>query len=131
MNARALAPLHLFQYFCHMSKTESFIALKEELQPYAKVLGSAADVIRDQDVSKYPVFVAHQQEVAIGLPLIEKEKKGGNWNIHASTLEEFAAKNLIFDEKINDFIQTYKDPDAFVCVFVLSELGANFVFLPR
>ena len=114
-----------------MSKTESFIALKEELQPYAKVLGSAADVIRDQDVSKYPVFVAHQQEVAIGLPLIEKEKNGGNWNSHASTLEEFAAKNLIFDEKINDFIQTYKDPDAFVCVFVLSELGANFVFLPR
>ena len=114
-----------------MSKTESFIAVQEELQHYANVMGKAADVIRDQDVSKYPVFVAHQQEVAIGLPLIEKEKNGGNWNIHASTLEEFAAKNLIFDEKINDFINTYKDPDAFVCVFVLSELGANFVFLPR
>ena len=94
-------------------------------------MGEAADVIRDQDVSKYPVFVAHQQEVSIGPPIIEKEKNGGNWNIHASTLEEFAAKNLIFDEKIDDFIKTYKDPDAFVCVFVLSELGANFVFLPR
>ncbi|HMS99167.1 MAG TPA: hypothetical protein PLQ57_05410 [Saprospiraceae bacterium] len=114
-----------------MSKAESFIILKEDLQRYARVLGEAADVIRDQDVSKYPVFVAHQQEVSIGLPIIEKEKNGGNWNIHASTLEEFAAKNLIFDEKIDDFIKTYKDPDAFVCVFVLSELGANFVFLPR
>ena len=114
-----------------MSKTESFIALKEDLQRYSRLMGEAGDVIRDQDVSKYPIFVAHQQEVAIGLPLLEKEKNGGLWNIHASTLEEFAAKNLIFDDKINDFILAYKDPEAFVCVFVLSELGANFVFLPR
>ena len=39
-----------------MSKTESFIALQEELQHYANVMGKAADVIRDQDVSKYPVL---------------------------------------------------------------------------
>lgn len=114
-----------------MSKAESFIVLKDELQHYARVMAQAGDVIRDQDVSKYPIFVAHQQEVAIGLPLIEKDKNGGNWNIHASTLEEFAAKNLIFEEKIEEFMKNFKDPDAFVCVFVLSELGANFVFLPR
>jgi hypothetical protein len=52
-----------------MSKIETYLSLQEELKPYVKMLGQASDVIRDQDVSKYPIFVIHQQEVEIGLPL--------------------------------------------------------------
>lgn len=114
-----------------MSKIETFLSLQEELKIYTKALGEAADIIRDQDVSKYPIFVLHQQEMAMGIPVIEKEKNGGKWNINASTLEEFVSKNIIFDEKIDEFIKAYKDPDVQLCLFVLSELGANFIYLPR
>ncbi|MBK8701652.1 MAG: hypothetical protein IPN29_19695 [Saprospiraceae bacterium] len=114
-----------------MSKAERFLSLQEELRIYAKVLGEAADVIRDQDVSRYPIFIVHQQEIAMGIPIIERSKNGGNWNVNASSLEEFVTKNLIFDEKVDEFIQTYKNADEFVCLFVLSELGANFIFIPR
>jgi hypothetical protein len=114
-----------------MSKIETYLSLQEELKPYVKMLGQASDVIRDQDVSKYPIFVIHQQEVEIGLPLYDKEKQGGLWNINASSLEEFVSKNIVHDEKANEFIENYKDPELNVCAFVLSELGANFIFLPR
>jgi hypothetical protein len=114
-----------------MSKIDTFLQLQDELKIYTKTLGEAADIIRDQDVSNYPIFVLHQYEMDMGLPVIDKEKNGGKWNINASTLEEFVSKNIIFDDKADDFIKAYKDPDQHICLFVLSELGANFIYLPR
>lgn len=114
-----------------MGKAEKFIILEDQLKRYVKAMGDASDIIMDQEISKYPIFVAHQQEVAIGIPLVEKEKQGGLWNIHASTLEEFVTKSIIFNEKVEEFLKTYKDPKDAICVFVLSELGAKFAFLAR
>jgi hypothetical protein len=114
-----------------MSKIETFINLQSELVVYTKAMGQAGDIIREQDVSKYPIMVIHQNEVEIGIPIIEKEKQGGSWNINASTLEEFVSKNLVFNEKVEEFIQNYKNPEVHICLFILSELGANFIYLPR
>ena len=105
--------------------------LEQEMQTYKPILRKAADSILDQEVSKYPIFVLHQQEVSIGVPIIEKEKVKGNWSVNASSLEEFATKNLIESAKIDNFKKVYKDPKNYLCLFVLSELGATFVFIPR
>jgi len=113
-----------------MSQIDRFLSLEKELQPYKKLLAQAADVILDENVSKYPLFVLHQQELEMGVPLVE----AGNafrWSVHASTLEEFVSKDLIFNEKAPEFISTYKDPEIYLCLFVLSELGAQFIFIPR
>jgi hypothetical protein len=110
---------------------QEFLDFQREMQIYLKVMSQAGEIIRDQEVSKYPIFVVHAHEVSIGLPIVEKEKFGGKWNIHASTLEEFVSKNLVFEEKMEDFIKNYKDPDDYLCIFLLSELGANFVYLPK
>jgi hypothetical protein len=114
-----------------MSKIENYLQLQEELSHYAKVLGEAADVIKDQGVSNYPIFIVHQLEISMGIPLIDKESSKGKWNINASTLEEFVSKNIIFNEKAQDFIDTYKNSDTNLCLFVLSELGADFIYIPR
>ena len=114
-----------------MSNIDRFIELQGELKPYLRVLGQAADVILNENVSKYPIFVVHQQELEMGIALIEAAPPALRWSVNASTLEEFVTKNLIFEEKVNDFIKTYKDPDTHLCLFVLSELGAQFIFMPR
>jgi tRNA A58 N-methylase Trm61 len=112
-----------------MGKTEKLIALEQELKIYVKAMKEAAQIIIDEDVSNYPIFVAHQQEVEIGIQLIKAGDGSGVWNIHASTLEEFVSKNIIFEEKLNEFKSSYKSPGSHVCVFVLSELGATFNYL--
>ena len=114
-----------------MKKTEPFLVLEKELDIYRKLMSQAADVIRDKDVSEYPIFVAHQQEMEIGMHIYDKKKQGGKWDIHASTLEEFVSRQIIFEDKIDAFKKNYKAPDSHVCVFILSELGAQFIFLPR
>ena len=108
-----------------------FKLLEGELIPYTGVLGQAADTILDQNVSEYPIFVAHQHQMDIGLLLVNREETKGNWSVNASTLEEFVTKQIIGPDKVESFKAVYKDPTEFLCFFVLSELGATFIFLPR
>lgn len=105
--------------------------LEQELKIYIPVLAQAADAVLDQEISKYPIFVAHKQEVEIGIPIIDRAKTKGEWNIHISTLEEFAAKQLIETNRIGEFKTVYKSPTDQLCFFVLSEFGATFNFIPR
>ncbi len=115
-----------------MSKNLRYKQLEDELQVYKKAMSQAAQTILDSEVSKYPIMVAHQQELELGIPIVTREKFPlGSWDIHASTLEEFVSKQIIKDEKIQNFRATFKNTDQFICVFTLSELGANFVFLPK
>ncbi len=105
--------------------------LEEELKPFVEAMGKAADAILDQDVSNYPIFVVHQHQVDIGIPLIVKRAGGPGWSANASTLEELVTKNVIEMSRVDNFRKIYKDPGAYLCLFVLSELGANFIFIPR
>jgi len=114
-----------------MKKAESYIVLEHELDTYRKIMTQAATVILDQDVSKFPIMVAHQQELELGMPIFKREdNEGAKWTIHASTLEEFVSKQIVYPDKIEEFKSNYKSIDSSVCVFVLSELGAEFIFLP-
>ncbi len=105
--------------------------LEEEMAPYTGLMGKAADAILDQDISSYPIFVVHQFNLEIGIPILERRENGPKWSINASTLEELATKKIVEMDRVDNFRQVYKDPREFLCLFVLSDLGANFIFLPR
>jgi len=114
-----------------MTKAESYHILEQELDTYRKLMTQAGQVILDQNVSMYPIMVAHQQELELGLPIFKrKDNSGSKWSIHASTLEEFVSKQIVYPDKIEEFKTNYKSSDDYVCIFVLSELGAEFIFLP-
>lgn len=113
-----------------INDTSKYKQLETELAPYKKIMGLAGDSILDQEVTKYPIFVAHQHEVEIGISIVD-EDKSGKWQIHASTLEEFVSKQIIESDKVDSFKTIYKSPKTHFCVFVLSELGAKFIFLSR
>ena len=114
-----------------ITNVEYFLTLREEIKPYLELIGKASDKIREEKVSKYPVFVISQEEISMGIKLVKKGGRSGKWNVFASTLEEFVSKNLIHENRAQNFIETYKDPETYICIFSLSELGAKFLFLPR
>lgn len=105
-------------------------SLEQELKTYKKVLQQASSAIVTQNVSNYPIFVAHQHEANIGLSLIKKEEQATEWSINASTLEEFVTKNIVDNSKIEEFKTIYKTPNSHACIFVLSEIQSTFVFYP-
>ena len=112
-----------------MDVKQKYQQLEMELKPLLPMLGKAADAILDQEVSKYPIFIIAKNDVAIGLPLIERAPP--HWSVNATTLEEFATKGLIEPEKVEDFREVYKDPQENLCLFVIDEEKATFIFLPR
>ncbi|MFM8448761.1 MAG: hypothetical protein ACKOAY_01525 [Haliscomenobacter sp.] len=114
-----------------MSVSEDFSRLENELRPFLPILGQAADTVIDENVSSYPIFVASQLEIELGILLIPRMENRSKWFIHASTLEEMSAKKVIQEDKVNSFRQIYKNAREYVCLFVLSDLGAKFIFLPR
>lgn len=114
-----------------MAEENKFEELQKELQPYKKLLSQASEIILTKEVSKYPIFVFHQHTIEVGIPIVDKAKAKGNWNVNASSMEEFSSKSLLQEEKIEDFIKVYKDPETHYCLFVISELGAQFIFLEK
>ncbi len=110
--------------------TEELKNLEQQLSPYKKLMQKTSEIILDQEVSSYPLFVAHQEAaVEIGILLFEQEKPD-QWTIHASSLEELVARQIIMEDKVENFKQVYKDPKDFACVFVIRKIGATFAFLP-
>lgn len=83
-----------------------------------------------EGLSKYPIFIAHQHEVALGEMIFDRHELNLDWNIQASTLEEFIKRGVIKNELKEHFTDTYKNPNKFMCVFVVVPEGANFVFFP-
>jgi len=105
--------------------------IEREIRQFMPMLAKAADAVLDQEVSNYPIFIVHQGEIELGISVIDPEKVTSNWAINVSILEEFAAKQIIKSENIDNFREVYKDPQENLCLFIISEIGANFIFMPR
>ena len=106
--------------------------LQRELGRFKPALAQAKEKILNEEISNYPIFVFHKGEIDIGVELIEEDLAAGGWLVHASTLEEFVARQIVNgQERIDDFRETFKQHDGHYCLFVLSELGHNFIFLEQ
>ena len=114
-----------------MVEEELYAELDADLKPYRPIMKKAADAVLDQEISSYPIFIIHRHNIEIGIPLVKEGEKGAKWSIHASTLEELATKKIIGMDKVDDFRSIYKDPESFLCYFIVDEGGATFVFGPR
>jgi hypothetical protein len=105
-------------------------SLETDLKFYSESLKEVGVEIMVEGISEFPIFVAHQHEVKLGEPILDRNELNTAWSIHASTIEEFSEKGLIQADKKERFIKQYKDPYQYMCVFVIVPEGANFIFFP-
>jgi hypothetical protein len=113
-----------------IKKESPLLSLEKDLKLYNESIREVAVEIMIEGLSKYPIFIAHQHEVKLGEPILDRNDLHTDWSIHASTLEEFTEKGIIKKELEARFIKTYKNPHDFMCVFVVVPEGANFVYYP-
>lgn len=114
-----------------MEPEKKYQQLKKELIPFSTLMNQAADTLLDEGISKYPIFVVSQLDIELGIQLVHRDQSQFKWSLNLSTLEELVTKKIIQMERIDYFRSIFKDPDAFFCLFTLSDLGAQFIFLPR
>jgi hypothetical protein len=104
--------------------------LNQNLNIYKESIREISDEIIDNQVSKYPVFIASREETNLGKQIIDKEELALEWSINASTLEEFVRRKIVLDNKLEAFKKSYKDPRKYLCVFALLTENAGFIYLP-
>jgi hypothetical protein len=105
-------------------------SLEADLKLYNESMREIASEVMLEGLSEYPIFVAHQHKVSLGELILDKDELNTSWSIQASTLEEFIEKGVIHREKKDRFVKQFKNPNDFMCLFVIVPEGANFVFYP-
>lgn len=103
--------------------------ISQDFVKVADTLKEASYQIRKSGF-QYPVFAISKKEIPIGQLLIGKFELNLDWNYYASFMDEFVQRELIANDKQEEFIKAYKDPDEFCCLFVVDEAFTSFVFIP-
>lgn len=79
---------------------------------------------------EYPIFPICAEEQPIGQVLLLRSDLNTTWNYYVSFLDEFVQRELVAEDKKEDFKKAYKDPDEFCCLFVIDKDFTRFVFIP-
>jgi len=107
-----------------------YVSLHNDIELLSPQLAEISSGIRQQDVSNYPIFIAHLEMIEMGKLLFTKEKNLTNWNISMCTLEILVQTGVIAMDKVDEFRKVYKDPDAFYCFLVMKD-EPQFIFIKK
>lgn len=110
--------------------SKTLFEVKRDLAFLKDYIKTIATEVLDQDISKYPLFIAHKEPIELGRLALASAQFETKWNISASLLEELVNKSLINDEKLDEFKMAYKDPYVYMCVMVVGEGLQHFLFYP-
>jgi hypothetical protein len=95
-----------------------------------KFLQEASYQLRVRKISQFPIFIINKKKQNLGEILLPKEKYHLDWNYSFSFLEDLVAKNII--QAKEEFEETYKNPDEFICLLVIDEENdfIKFIYIP-
>lgn len=113
-----------------MELNEILKSMEKDIRFYNDSIKEVAFEILDDKISDFPIFIAHQNIIELGEMILNKEDFDKDWSISAAILEEFIEKGLVLKEKAAEFKRVYKDPKKNICIFLVTEELANFVFIP-
>jgi hypothetical protein len=111
-------------------KDSPLVSLERDLKFFNESIREVAVEIMVEGLSMHPIFIAHQHELKLGEMILDRVELNTEWSIHASTIEEFTERGIIKPELKERFLTTYKNPNDFMCLFVVVPEGANFVYYP-
>lgn len=113
-------------------ESEKFIEeFGKELLHYRQLMQEAFDGVLNENVSLYPVFIFHQQEVTVGIPIADRHQIVGEWSVNISTLEEFYIKGIVKMEQVEEIKLKINGLPPQYCCLVLTADHSRFIFLNR
>jgi len=103
--------------------TQDFVKISDNIK-------EASYEIRKRGFSDYPIFPVSKEEQPIGQLLYGRKELNLDWNYYATFVDEFVQRKLISEDHLKLFIEAYKDPDEYCCLFVMDKDFTNFLFVP-
>lgn len=116
------------------TKQDEFAIILESLSNDIAQIGDQLKEIAQrvilEGISDYPIFIASQEVVDIGKPIFDRDEVSVNWFFNASILEDFVRRDLVKRENLGRFQKTFGDPEEKACIFVITGMDGQFVFVP-
>jgi hypothetical protein len=98
-------------------------ALKEELK-------DTADTIIGEGYSKFPILIAHVQNLKIAEKIIDSGEHQSAYHFSASTLEDLVENGVVLEERKSDFEKQIQSNKGKYCVLLLHPDIMRFIFTP-
>jgi hypothetical protein len=106
-----------------------FKQVENRIKQFKSICTKALQTVVEQDVSLYPVLVAHRPDVILGIPLLSATQIGDDFALRVSTLEELVTKQIVSTEHLPTFQKLYRQHSKRFCVLVIDDQSADFVFI--
>ena len=103
--------------------TSDFIKISDTLK-------EASYQLRVRKISEHPIFVISKEPIKIGQLLLAKKEADLKWDFYFSFLENIVSLEIVSEDKIDEFLKIYKDPEEFACVLVVDKDFMNFIYIP-
>jgi hypothetical protein len=103
--------------------------VENRIKQFKSICTKAIQTVIEEDVSLYPVLVAHRPDVILGIPLLNAAQIDADFAFRISTLEELVTKQIVSTESLVPFQKLYRKHSKRFCVLVIDDQSANFVFI--
>ncbi|MGB3181727.1 MAG: hypothetical protein WBB45_10075 [Cyclobacteriaceae bacterium] len=104
--------------------------ITQDFAVVSNILRESAYQVKKRGFSDYPIFPVSKTPLPIGQLLLARDELALEWNYYITYLDEFVQRELIDGERIEEFQDTFKDPDEFCCLFVVDGEFTRYVFIP-
>lgn len=104
--------------------------ISQDFVKVADQLKEASYQIRKRGFSEYPIFAVTNNELDLGVLLIDATELTNRYIYKASYMQEFVDRKLIGPESVLLFTENYKNPEEFCCLFALIGEFSGFVYVP-
>lgn len=102
--------------------------LESDIKVLKKELNETVKAIVDGGYSKFPILLAHPEDLAIAQKVIDKNDHQTHFSFSASTLEEMVTREIVLKEREADFKQQFAvNADKF-CVLLVHPHTMKFIF---
>lgn len=110
--------------------TEILKILELDLKAFKSELNEVVKAIVEGGYSKYPVLIAHQDEIAVAQKVLDKEMFNSNFTFSASTLEELVAKKVVLQERKQTLEKEIESRSNECLILLLHKEVMRFIFTP-
>ena len=111
------------------TKEEQILSdLEADIKTLKQELNETVKAIVDGGYSKFPILLAHSENIAIAQKVIDKNEYQTHFSFSASTMEEMVARKIILDDKKSDFERRYKSNADKFCILLVHPESMKFIF---
>jgi hypothetical protein len=110
---------------------ELLAQLEGDVKILSTELAETVKAIVDGGYSKFPVLIAHVDDIAIAQKVIDKNESQSFFSFSASTMEEMISRKIIVEDRKADFEKQFKAHSEDYCILLLHPDTMKFVFAKR